>query len=158
MPEERTWTRAARDMAPVVVVLALCPLIAAFAPGPAAPIARMRELIEDERSLGLFFEPSAHAWVAAHPPLMGLAQFGYVGVHLPVLLGVLAWTWFARPRVFPLARNTFVFAQLLAVIGYVLMPTAPPRMVPGTGYGDLVEAGQHGLERVAMSPYAAIPS
>ena len=49
------------------------------------------------------------------------------------MLGVLAWTWFARPRVFPLARNTFVCAQALATIGYVLFPTAPPRMVPEAG-------------------------
>lgn len=158
MPADRTWARAVRDAWPVVVVLALCPVVAALAPGPAGPTARMRELIGDERSLGLFFEPSVHAWVAARPPLMGIAQFAYVGVHLPVMLGVLAWTWFARPRVFPLARNTFVWAQLIAVIGYVLLPTAPPRMIAGIGYGGLVEAGQHGLERVVMSPYAAIPS
>jgi hypothetical protein len=159
MPTDRTWARAARDAWPVVVVLALCPVVAALAPGPAGPLARIRELIEDERSLGLFFEPSVHAWVAARPPLLGIAQFAYVGVHLPVMLGVLAWTWFARPRVFPFARNTFVFAQALATIGYVVVPTAPPRMVPEAGYGaDLVGAGQHGFERLAMSPYAAMPS
>ena len=159
MPRDRTWARAARDAWPVVVVLALCPVVAALAPGPAGPLARIRELIEDERSLGLFFEPSVHAWVAARPPLLGIARFAYVGVHLPVMLGVLAWTWFARPRVFPLARNTFVCAQALATIGYVLVPTAPPRMVPEAGYGvDLVGTGQHGFERLAMSPYAAMPS
>jgi hypothetical protein len=159
MPSERTWARAARDAWPVIVVLALCPVVAALVGGPAGPLARMRELIEDERSLGLFVEPSVHAWVAARPPLLGLAQFAYVGIHLPVMLGVLAWTWFARPRVFPLARNTFVCAQALATLGYVLFPTAPPRMVPEAGYGlDLVGAGQHGFERLAMSPYAAMPS
>ena len=159
MSTERTWARAARDAWPVALVLALCPVVAALAPGPAGPLARIRELIEDERSLGLFFEPSVHAWVAARPPLLGIAQFAYVGVHLPVMLGVLAWTWFARPRVFPLARNTFVCAQALATLGYVLFPTAPPRMVPEAGYGAaLVQTGQHGFERLAMSPYAAMPS
>jgi hypothetical protein len=159
MPTDRTWARAARDAWPVAVVLALCPVVAALAPGAVGPLARIRELIEDERSLGLFFEPSVHAWVAARPPLLGIAQFAYVGVHLPVMLGVLAWTWFARPRAFPLARNTFVGAQALATLGYVLFPTAAPRMVPEAGYGaDLVGTGQHGLERLAMSPYAAMPS
>jgi len=159
MPADRTWARAARDAWPIVAVLALCPIVAALAPGPAGPLARIRELIEDERSLGLFFEPSVHAWAAAHPPLLGIAQFAYVGVHLPVVLGVLTWTWLARPRVFPLARNTFVCTQALATLGYVLVPTAPPRMVPEAGYGaDLLSTGQHGFERLAMSPYAAMPS
>ncbi|HEX6696166.1 MAG TPA: phosphatase PAP2 family protein [Solirubrobacteraceae bacterium] len=32
-------------------------------------------------------------------------------------------------------------------------------MVPEAGYGaDLVATGQHGFERLAMSPYAAMPS
>jgi membrane-associated phospholipid phosphatase len=52
-----------------------------------------------------------------------------------------------------------VGAQALATLGYVLFPTAPPRMVPEAGYGpDLVGTGQHGFERLAMSPYAAMPS
>jgi hypothetical protein len=157
MPTERTPARAARDAAPVVVALALCPLVAALAPGPATPLAHMRALIGAERSLGLFFEPSVHGWVAAHPPLLGAAQLAYVGVHLPVMLGVLAWVWLARPRAFQFARNTFVATQVLAVIGYVLVPTAPPRMVAGLGLGA-VETGQHGIERLAQSPYAAMPS
>jgi hypothetical protein len=64
------------------------------------------------------------------------------------MLGVLAWTWFARPRAFPLARNTFVCAQALATLGYVLFPTAPPRMAPEAGYGAGPSANrvQHGFE------------
>jgi hypothetical protein len=158
MPSERRWSRALRDAAPVVLVLALCPVVAALAPGPAAPLARIRELIGVERSLGLFFEPAVHAWVAARPRLLAAADFAYVGVHLPVMLGVLAWTWRARPHAFALARNTFVAAQALALTGYVLTPTAPPRMIAGLGYGDALGAGEHGLERLAQSPYAAMPS
>jgi hypothetical protein len=74
------------------------------------------------------------------------------------MLGVLAWVWIARPGAFRLVRNTFVAAQALLSLGYVLTPTAPPRMLPGLGYGSAADAGASGLERLAMSPYAAMPS
>jgi hypothetical protein len=158
MSLERSWRRAARDAAPVALVLAPCPVVAAMAPGPAAPVARAAGLIGVERSLGTFFEPAVHNWTAARPWLMHTANVAYTTVHLPVMLGVLAWVWIARPSAFRLARNTFVAAQALAVAGYVLVPTAPPRIVPSLGYDPSVGAGASGLDRLAMSPYAAMPS
>jgi hypothetical protein len=158
MPRERSWTRAARDAAPIALVLALCPLVAAMAPGPAEPLAHMRTLVSVERSLDMFFEPAVNGWVAGRPWLMSVADFGYIAVHLPVTLGVLAWVWFSRPNAFPLARNTFVATQGLAVAGYVLAPTAPPRMLPSLGYDGALGPGLSGLDKLAMSPYAAMPS
>ena len=158
MRPERTWKRAARDAAPVAFVLAICPIVAAMAPGPAVPVARATRLIGVERSLDTFFEPAVHNWVAARPLLMRLADFGYATIHLPVMLGVLAWVWFARPSAFRLVRNTFVLAQALIVAGYVLVPTAPPRLVPSIGYDGAIGPASSGLDRLAMSPYAAMPS
>jgi hypothetical protein len=155
---DRSPKRAARDAAPVAFVLALCPIVAAMAPGPAEPVARAARLVGAERSLGMFFEPAVHDWVAARPLLMHAADLAYATIHLPVMLGVLAWVWFARPAAFRLARNTFVLAQALIVAGYVLVPTAPPRLVPSLGYGSSTAAGAGGLDRLAMSPYAAMPS
>jgi PAP2 superfamily len=158
MRRDRTWSSAGRAAAPIALALALCPLVAALAPGRAEPLARIRALIGDERSLGLFFEPGAHRWAAARPVILHLADFGYIAIHLPVTLGVLAWVWLARPLAFGRVRLTFVAIQLLAVAGYLLVPTAPPRMVAGLGYGDAMSAGQHGLARLVQSPYAAMPS
>jgi hypothetical protein len=149
--------RAVRDAAPVAVVLALCPLVAAMTSGPAAAVERASDLIGVERSLGMFFEPSVHAWYAARPRLMAMADLGYATVHLPVMLGVLTWVWIARPAAFQRARNTFVVTQLLLVVGYLLVPTAPPRMVPSLGYAH-ASTGLTGVDRLAMSPYAAMPS
>jgi len=154
----RSWGRALRDFAPVAAVLALCPLVAAFAPDPAVPLARIRALVDAERSLGLFVEPSMHRWVAAHPPLLLDNQIAYVAAHIPVLVAVLVWVWFARPAAFRLARDAVVATQAIAVLGYVLVPTAPPRMLAGLGYGDVASLGTRGIERLLMSPYAAMPS
>src|SRR4051812_8088063 len=118
----------------------------------------MRGLIDMERRLGVFFEPTVHAWFGARPPLLGALRVTYIVAHLPVALGVLAWTRRAHPQSFPLARDTFAATQALAVIGYVIAPTAPPRMIAGLGYDDRPGPGDHGLGRLVQSPYAAMPS
>jgi PAP2 superfamily len=158
VPAERRWARPARDAAPPLLALALSPVVAAVAPGAERPLARMRRLIELERRLGLFFEPRVHAWFGARPPLIGALRVTYIVAHVPVALGVLAWTRRAHPHAFPQARDTFAATQALAAIGYVLAPTAPPRMVAGLGYDDRPRPGDHGLGRSIQSPYAAMPS
>ncbi|MEA2310072.1 MAG: hypothetical protein QOE28_40 [Solirubrobacteraceae bacterium] len=158
MGVERSWAAAVRDFWPVAFVLALCPVVSLLAPGPAEPVARMHSLIDAERSLGLLFEPAMHRWTSAHPPLLAAGQVAYVAAHVPVLLAVLLWIWLTRRHAFALVRNAFVATQSIALAGYLLFPTAPPRMIPGLGYEDVATTGTHGLERLAMSPYAAMPS
>jgi hypothetical protein len=152
---DRRW---ARDSAPALLALALSPVVAAVAPGAERPLARMRGLIGLERRLGLFFEPTVHSWVLARPPLMRALKLTYVAAHVPVALGVLVWTRRAHPQAFPRARDTFAATQALAAVGYVIMPTAPPRMIAGLGYDDRPRPGDHGLGRSIQSPYAAMPS
>jgi hypothetical protein len=118
----------------------------------------MSGLIEIERRLGLFFEPAVHAWVSARPPLMRALRLTYVAAHVPVALGVLAWAGRAHPQAFPQARDTFAATQALAAIGYLIAPTAPPRMIAGLGYDERPRLGDHGLGRSIQSPYAAMPS
>jgi PAP2 superfamily len=157
MPQDprRAWVGAA---APVILALALDPVAGLLAPGRTGPVERMRDLIDTERSLGVFVEPSVHAWVAARPLLLHTLEVTYVGMHVPLMLAVLAWVWFARREAFPLARNTFVAAQTLCAIVYLVAPTAPPRMVAGLGYSAAPGPGDHGLGRLVQSPFAAMPS
>src|SRR3954463_1839750 len=68
------------------------------------------------------------------------------------------WSRRARPQAFPLARDTFAATQAIATIGYLIAPTAPPRMVAGLGYDDRLRPGDHGLGRSIQSPCAAMPS
>ena len=60
-------------------------------------------------------------------------------------------------------RNWIFATNLLALVGYVLMPTAPPRMFPEHGFVDTLapsSAVNHGsgLIEFASNPYAAMPS
>jgi membrane-associated phospholipid phosphatase len=53
--------------------------------------------------------------------------------------------------------------NILALVGYVLMPTAPPRMYPEEGFIDTLAQSSvlnhgSGLIQLASNPYAAMPS
>jgi hypothetical protein len=148
-----------RDAALIAGALALCPIVAALAPAE-PPLARTRALVSLERALGVFVEPAVHAWVAARPALLTAAGLSYVWVHLPATIGALIWARLERPHAFVRARDTFLATQLVTVAGYLLVPVAPPRMLPGFTDTLAVVYGIGG-ERLAhsvQSPYAAIPS
>jgi membrane-associated phospholipid phosphatase len=60
-------------------------------------------------------------------------------------------------------RNTILLANLLGLLGYVFLPTAPPRLFTSMGFTDtLSQFGglNHGsgLIELASNPYAAMPS
>jgi PAP2 superfamily protein len=143
--------------------LALCPLATLVIGSDAAePIARARALMAVERALGIAVEPAVHAWTLQHPDLMAVAGAFYVFTHVPVAGWALVWTWFLRRDRFRLVRDMFLWTQLLLVSLYVLVPTAPPRLVPGAGYTDTLTTlwGREFAEstHVLQSPFAAVPS
>jgi hypothetical protein len=143
--------------------LALCPLAALLIGSDAdAPIARAEALIAAERWLGIHVEPAVHAWGRGHPGLLMAASVFYVVAHVPVAGWALTWTWFLRRDRFTLVRDTFLWTQALLVLIYVLVPTAPPRLVPGAGFTDTL-TGLWGREladsaHTLQSPFAAVPS
>lgn len=143
--------------------LALCPLAALLiGSDPRMPTARAHALIDLERDLGVFVEPAVHRWALAHQPLLTLAGWLYVLAHVAVAGWSLIWTWYLRPDRFRVLRDTYLWTQGLVVGLYVLLPTAPPRLVPAEGFVDTL-GRQWGREladsaHLVQSPYAAFPS
>jgi membrane-associated phospholipid phosphatase len=75
----------------------------------------------------------------------------------------LLWVYLRRNAAFTRFRNTILLANVLGLIGYVLLPTAPPRFFTTIGFDDtLAQFGglNHGsgLIELASNPYAAMPS
>jgi hypothetical protein len=64
------------------------------------------------------------------------------------------WVYLRRHDSFTRFRNAILLANVIGLVGYVFMPTAPPRLL-GVGFAD-----QHrdGLVQLAANPYAAMPS
>jgi hypothetical protein len=81
-----------------------------------------------------------------------------------VVVGVaLLYVYVRRHESFKRFRNWILFANVLGLVGYVLLPTAPPRMFQSLGFIDTLgsmSSMNHGsgLVEVAPNPYAAMPS
>ncbi len=119
-------------------------------------------LADAERSLGLYVEPAAHTWVAGHGWLLALAGVFYIWAHVPVAGWALIWTYHLRPDVYPRLRNVFLLTQLLLVVTYVAVPTAPPRLLRDEGFRDTLTGlwgeGLADSAHLLQSPFAAMPS
>jgi PAP2 superfamily len=122
-----------------------------------------RAVIAVERDLGMFFEPTVHAWASAHALVIDSASWMYVNSHFAVTTVALAWLYLRRNERFYFVRNMFMVAMGVALIGYVALPTAPPRLMPEWGFSDSVAAftgvdHDTGSAGVLFNPFAAIPS
>jgi hypothetical protein len=119
------------------------------------------QLVGLERSLHLLFEASVQRGAQALPGLTGLLGVAYLTLHLAVTAAVLLWLHQRRPAAFPFVRTTLLLASALALLGFLLYPTAPPRLA-GIGIADTVSNGtvdlNKGLVSSLYNPYAAVPS
>jgi membrane-associated phospholipid phosphatase len=84
------------------------------------------------------------------------SQFTVVGL-------ALIWVYFRRNDSFLRLRNVLLLANMIALIGFVLMPTAPPRFYPEWGFVDTLAASAalnhgSGLVQLASNQFAAMPS
>ncbi|MGZ4269739.1 MAG: phosphatase PAP2 family protein [Solirubrobacteraceae bacterium] len=131
--------------------------------GAAVAFQNARHLISIERTLGIFVEPSVQAWADTKPAIIDFASWTYINAQTSVTLGALAFLYLFHNRSFYFVRNMFLVAFALALVGYALLPTAPPRFFPEWGFSDAVSdfAGvNHDSVTVdaLFNPYAAVPS
>ena len=64
------------------------------------------------------------------------------------------WVYMRRHDAFTRFRNSILLANVLGLVGYVLVPMAPPRMLD-VGF---VDTHRDALVQLAGNPYAAMPS
>ena len=121
------------------------------------------KVINLERTLHVFVEPSIQAWALNNRWLMDIADSTYLNAHYVVTLGALVWIYLKRNESFYFVRNMFMMAMAFALIGYALYPTAPPRLMPAWGFTDSIQqftgiTVEHGPSSALLNLYAAIPS
>jgi hypothetical protein len=127
-----------------------------------------RDLIHIEETLHLFVEPSVQAWASGSVLLMDISSWLYVNAQTTVTVGALVYLYLRHNRSFYFVRNMLVIAMAIALVGYVVFPTAPPRFLPEWGFVDSVSAftgvhvetihGSSGTATALTNIYAAVPS
>jgi membrane-associated phospholipid phosphatase len=115
----------------------------------------------EHRITGLW-ELSLQSFVASSNVLREATSLTYWHSQFTVLGLVLLWVYLRRNDHFVPLRNTILLANVIGLIGFVLMPTAPPRMFPELGFVDtLANFGinhNSAIVRADANPYAAMPS
>ena len=91
-----------------------------------------------ERALHLDPELTLNRWLAAHHTLGLIASDYYDNAHFVVTLGLLGWLWYRRPDIYRPLRNVLVLINVLGFVVFWLYPMAPPRMLVGVGFQDIV--------------------
>jgi membrane-associated phospholipid phosphatase len=128
------------------------------------PFEDATRIIDMERHLHVFIEPTVQSWAITHAHwLLDLADFTYINAHMFVTAGALLFIYLRRNDSFYFVRNMFVIAMLIALIGYSVYPTAPPRLMPQWGFTDVIQqytgvAIEHGAASEFINAYAAVPS
>jgi PAP2 superfamily len=130
---------------------------------PDLALANAREVIDAERALGIFAEPSWQDAILGSDLLVRFFNFVYFWLDFPLIIALgLAMYAFRRPQ-YTFTRDAILFSGAAALICYSLLPVAPPRLVPETGMIDTLQS-YNNLSYQAQSteffvnPYAAMPS
>ena len=120
-------------------------------------------VIHIERHASALFELTVQRVIDSSGVLRLAASWTYWSSEF-VIVGIgLLWVYLRRNEAFIRFRNTILLANLIGLVGYVAMPTAPPRMFPGAHFSDTLQdfgSLNHGSSLITFisNPYAAMPS
>ena len=131
--------------------------------GVGAAFANGAWIIDFQRSLHSMIELTLQSAVEQSTLLIQATSLTYWLSQFAVVGLALIWVYLKAHERFYKFRNTLIAGNLIGLIGYVLLPTAPPRMFPSAGFVDTLAAHStvnHSSTFVAFAsnPYAAMPS
>ncbi len=157
------WLDALRQLALFAGAYYAYRLVRGFVDGQAGlAFENARNLVHFERTVGLFFEPGLQTWARGQDWILTGANWMYVNSHFIVTTTFLIWLYIARNQAYYFVRNMFMVAMSLALAGYLIYPTAPPRFLPEWGFTDSVASfvgdSASNTASVLYNPFAAVPS
>ncbi len=124
-----------------------------------------KELIRIQEFLGINHEQTLQQWALHFKPLIILCNYFYGSMHFVVTAGVGIYLFRKWSDDWPLWRNTLAFTTALALIGFILWPLMPPRLLPPSyGFEDTLAqyptfwSFNSGAVSKISNQFAAMPS
>jgi membrane-associated phospholipid phosphatase len=122
-----------------------------------------RVLDFEQRTTHHIFELTFQKLAESSRVLTDAVAWTYWNSEFTVVGLALLFVYLRRNEAFTRFRNAILIANVLGLIGYVLLPTAPPRMFPSLGFLDTLDSfgglnHGSGIVNFAANPYAAMPS
>lgn len=124
------------------------------------------DIVNAEKWLHIFNERAIQVWFLDHARwLIRLLNVWYGTAHFIVTIGALLYMYFMFPRRYQKWRNVIFGTTFFALIGYMIYPLAPPRLLPASfGFedtlktiGGFLDFNNKAVEDVS-NQYAAMPS
>ena len=109
----------------------------------------------EQRVTNHVFELTLQQFAVSSSVLSKLVAWTYWNSEFTVVGLALLWVYVRRHESFSKFRNAIIGANLVGLIGYIVLPTAPPRMFPSIGF---IDHHTNGVVQLAGNPYAAMPS
>jgi membrane-associated phospholipid phosphatase len=117
----------------------------------------LRVISLEQRFSHHLFELTVERVADSSGALLTAAAWTYWNSEFTVIGLTLLWVYLRRHERFSRFRNTILLANLIGLIGFALMPTAPPWMFPHMGFVDGVNHSS-ALLKTFGNPVAAMPS
>jgi membrane-associated phospholipid phosphatase len=119
------------------------------------------DLVQLERSLGIYVEPDLQAPFLSSETLGTIANSVYIYGHWPVIAAVMLWTAWRHRATFLRLRDGMLISGFLGMFVFATYPLAPPRLA-SLGLTDTVTERTESY-RILQPPqftnqYAAMPS
>lgn len=143
---------------------------------PEAAYWHARDVIDAQRALGFYWEPSLNDFAVNHRLLADVLNYVYFYLHFPLIIAFGMWAYYYRRGRYTFIRDSFLASGAIALVIYYLYPVAPPRELPNlapvydpaapsyvTGFVDTMKeylgyAYDSQSTRAFVNPYAAMPS
>lgn len=133
--------------------------------GELAAFRNARQLIGWERALGLYFEESWQDWALHFKPLVVAMNYMYGSLHFIITAGAIVYLFRRHADDYPRWRNTLAVTTGMALVGFILWPLMPPRLLPGDyGFVDTLAryptfwSFNSGTMQEVSNQFAAMPS
>lgn len=156
------WRRLAIEYALLKAVLFLYTMGRFYAATTGErPYENARALMGFEASLGLFFEEAVQDAVRSAGGLVHAANWYYAQMHFAPMMALLVWVFMFRRPSYTLVRNAFLASTLAGMVLQVVVPMAPPRLMPESGLVDtLAVHSSINYDRLGTfaNQFAAMPS
>jgi len=130
--------RGFREFALLILLYVAYSASRMFADDSFAPAAeRARDLLGVERWLLLDLEHALNVWFATQDAVGLVASYWYATLHYIVTAVVLVWLYRRGWHAYQPARQALAIATVLGLVLYLLVPMAPPRLLPD--YVDVLQ-------------------
>ncbi|MES1247405.1 MAG: phosphatase PAP2 family protein [Actinomycetota bacterium] len=111
----------------------------------------------EQRTMHHLWEQTAQRIADSSHLLLTAAAWTYWNSEFTVIGLTLLFVYLRRHERFKQFRNTILLANMIGLVGYIVVPTAPPWMFASYGFVDGVNHSSSAVAAMA-NPYAAMPS